>query len=187
MDRDLFLQLQDAGIKYDIREDIPWVEVPASARGNPPGDFVGITDGRESAPVHLKRATELFAGNETPPSFLEGPTPEYEAFFMMMEMAALDWCDASGEVPTDFQFELAYNELRRSPDGPGRSALFPWLNVAARLYMSLVDTSRAEYDAVLRRLAKSARTWSKGPGSRDYHRMLVHFLEFAASAEEAGA
>src|SRR5687767_10171429 len=105
MDREVFVQLEDAGIKYDIQETLPWIDVPSGAREKPPGDLARVTDGHEITVVRLRHASELFAGNEIPPSFLSGPTPEYEAFFMMLELAALDWCDATGEVPTDVQFE----------------------------------------------------------------------------------
>lgn len=187
MDRDVFVQLQDAGIRYDIQESLPWIDVPPGGAEKPPVDMARVTDGASIALVRLRRASELFAGNEIPPSFLEGPTAEYEAFFMMLELAALDGCDLTGTVPTDEEFEALFDEVRRSPDGPGRHPLFPWLNAAARLYMSLVDTSRAEFDAVLRRLAKSARTWSRGKNSRSYHRMLSHFLEFSKTSEDVRA
>jgi hypothetical protein len=48
------------------------------------------------------------------------------------------------------------------------SIVVSYLRAAARLYMSRNEISSAEYEAVMTRLAKSARTFATPPISRNY-------------------
>jgi hypothetical protein len=63
--------------------------------------------------------------------------------------------------------ERIFASLRRRPDSEG-GRLHGYLRAAARLYLSAHDISQAEYEAVMNRLAKSARTFSMPPVSRNY-------------------
>lgn len=175
MDQDLLSSLVGAGVSVDFTQALPWIASPATA----PGGTARVTDGTETAEVRLRTAHELFAGKRTPPAFELGPTPHYQAFFMMVELAAIDGCAALGIVPTDAEFEELYTQLRLQPDSPARHPLLNWLRSAALLYLSLVNTSQAEYEGVLGRLAASARKWAGRPGSRRYHDVLSHSLSYA--------
>lgn len=118
--------------------------------------------------VRLKPASELFTGTTAPPDFSRGPTREYAAFFWTIEGTALDYCQTTGQMETDEEFHRLYRLLSRRPDGRDAHPLFSYIQAAARLYLSLRDASRAEFEAVTGRLALSARHFSMGPTSRNY-------------------
>jgi hypothetical protein len=86
---------------------------------------------------------------------------------MLLEYTVLRFCEADGRDPTDQDMAAIYASLRRRPDSNG-GKLHGYLRAAARLYLSVRDVSQAEYEAVFNRLAKSARTFSVPPISRNY-------------------
>jgi hypothetical protein len=86
----------------------------------------------------------------------------------MIEGTALDYCQVTNQPETDEEFYRLYRHLSRRPDGRDSHPLFSYLQAAAQLYMSIKDTSRAEFEAVTGRLALSARHFSMGPTSRNY-------------------
>ena len=129
---------------------------------------VALLVGDDVVEVRLKPAAELFTGTTAPPDFSRGPTREYVAFFWMIEGTALDYCQTTGQVETDEEFHRLYRHLARRPAGRDAHPLFSYMQAAARLYMSLGDASRAEFEAVAGRLALSARHFSMGPTSRNY-------------------
>ena len=82
----------------------------------------------------------------------------------------------SGIRVRDQEFERLYNHLRRRPDGTDANPILSYLQAAARLYMSLRDVSQAEFEAVARRLTKSARTYSEGLSSTNYTDLVLERL-----------
>ena len=122
-------------------------------------------EGRET--LVLRPVRELFTGDRRAPDLSRGPTPELEPFFMLLEYTVVRFCEADGRDPTDQEMELIFASLRRRPDGEG-GRLQAYLRAAARLYMSMREVSQAEYEAVMTRLTKSARTFSTPPISRNY-------------------
>jgi hypothetical protein len=54
--------------------------------------------------------------------------------------------------------------------------LFSYLRAASRLYLSLRDVSRAEFEAVANRLRVSARTFSAGIDSTNYHHFVLEAM-----------
>ena len=86
---------------------------------------------------------------------------------MLLEYTVVRFCEADGRDETDQDMEQIYTLMRRRPDGDG-GRLHSYLRAAARLYMSVHEVSAAEYEAVMRRLARSARTFSAPPISRNY-------------------
>jgi hypothetical protein len=110
---------------------------------------------------------ELFRGDRKAPDLARGPTPELEPFFMLLEYTVVQFCEADGRDETDQEMERIYAHMRRRPDGDG-GRLCSYLRAAARMYMSVRDVSAAEYEAVMRRLARSARGFSAPPLSRNY-------------------
>ncbi len=117
--------------------------------------------------------SQLWTGSAIPPDFSVAPTPEYEPFFLLLEATAAEYCDATGRPERDREFERLYRHLRRRPDGVDRNPLFSYLRAAARLYMSLPDVSRAEFEAVADRLRVSARTFCSRLDSTNYHRFVL--------------
>lgn len=118
--------------------------------------------------VPLKPITELFAGSGQPQDFRDGPTPDYLFFFLTIEYAAFACSRAAAAPEKDLEFNRIYRKLKRSPEDTDGNPIFSYLQAACRLYMSLKDISRAEFEAVLSRLAKSAKTFSRGPSSTNY-------------------
>lgn len=132
------------------------------------GDAVVVrtTDG-ETKTLTPKPLRQLFAGSARAPDLSAGPSPELMPFFLVLETMVVRYCDAAGRDATDQEMERVYSELRRRPDA-GDGLLQSHLRGAARVYLSMRDVSEAEYEAVMRRLAKSARTFSEGAISRNY-------------------
>jgi len=127
---------------------------------------VRMNDG-ETKTLTPKPLRQLFAGSARAPDLSAGPSPGLMPFFFLLEGTVVRYCDAAGRDETDQEMERVYSELRRRPDA-GDGLLQSHLRAAARLYLSVRDVSEAEYEAVMRRLAKSARTFSEGVISRNY-------------------
>jgi len=51
--------------------------------------------------------------------------------------------------------------------------LFSYLRAAARLYLSLRDVSRDEFEAVAERLRRSAKTFASRLDSTNYYRLVL--------------
>lgn len=176
MDQEVVDQLRASGFDVTCRVRIPHVPIAVSFDGRvlPIKEEVVLTTS-SGAPlaVDLKPITELFAGDRTPPDFADGPPHDYVPFFATIELTAADYCSVLECVEVDREFERLYRHLRRRPDGSHRNPLFSYLQAAARLYMSLHDVSQAEFEAVVRRIERSARTFSMGSTSRNYHNFAL--------------
>ena len=142
------------------------------------GAVVLVGSGR-TAEVELPASTELFVGDALHPDFRDGPMREFVPFFALVERTAADVCLSDERVLVrDREFARLYDGLRRRPDSPQSLVVAGYVNAALRLAMCLRPTSRAEHDAVLRRLAGSAKTWSDGPVSTNYTELIVRqFVE----------
>jgi len=179
MDHELIRTLEAAGIDPTLEGGMPSLplRIDEEGRVSPPGDPVPVLAGDRIALVTLKETSELLVGDRRPPDFAGTPPVEYDAFFYMIEFAAADYVACTGETVRDEEFERIYGDLRRRPDGRNTDPLFLHVQAAIRLYLSLRNVSRFEYEAVLRRLQRSARFWSSGPTSTGYHdRVLVPFV-----------
>ena len=132
------------------------------------GDAVVVrTTKGETVTLTLGPLRPLFKGTARAPDLSAGPSPGLMPFFFLLEGTVVRYCDAAGRDETDQEMERVYSELRRRPDA-GDGLLQSHLRGAARLYLSLRDVSEAEYEAVMRRLARSARSFSDGAISRNY-------------------
>ncbi len=126
--------------------------------------------------IEPKQATELFVGDRQPPLMGRDVPEEYIPFFAMIERCAGLICRARGRPEVDEEFERIYRQLRRRPDGTDKNPMFGYIQRAARVYMSLTDVSRAEYEAVMNRLSKSARTFHTHVGSTNYFEFALRPL-----------
>jgi hypothetical protein len=142
------------------------------------GGSATVVSGTRTAEVQLRTIPELWSGNARPPDFSHGPTKDYVMFFAVLEATAADYCASTGRRVRDREFERLYDHLRRRPDGEDSNPLFSYLQASAALYLSLRGGSREEFEAVVRRLARSARTFSDGWTSTWYlDRALLPLLE----------
>jgi hypothetical protein len=126
--------------------------------------------------VKLQPISKLWTGSAVPPDLSRTPPPRYQPFFLLLESTAANYCAAIGKSETDDEFERLYRQLRRRPDGDDPHPLFSYLQGTVRLYLSLRDVSRAEFEAVVNRLSQSAKWHSTHVGSTNYHREVLSGL-----------
>jgi hypothetical protein len=139
----------------------------------PLGEEVPVADNSWTmAHVKLKPISQLWTATGTAP-FPVTTAPRHEAFLVLLESTASVYCMTMGRPETDAEFERLYRQLRRHPDGRDAHPLFEYLQAAARLYLSLQDVSRAEYEALTDRLSKLARIAHTHVGSTNYHRIML--------------
>lgn len=116
----------------------------------------------------------LFRGDRVVQEFGSTPPPEYALVFASIERPLARFAASSVSCVRDAEFEKLFSELRRRPDGRYQSALYRYAQAVLRLLLLLRPTSESEFDAVLRRLARSARTFGTSPTSTNY---FTHALE----------
>lgn len=167
-------QVKTTGLELDPRKSL--LVVPTQCddddRVVPLGDEIPLLVGKKLVMLRLKPITALFSGNEKAPSFSQGPTPEYVLFFAAIERVVAEATSLMRPIPRDVEFERLYRLLKRHPDGKDKNPLFGYMQAAVRAYMSLVDVSRDEFEAVVSRLALSAKHFSCGPTTANYFEIL---------------
>ncbi len=178
MDAGVIAMLEQVGVPTD-GSALPQIAIRLHPDGRvlPILEDVPVITSREPhlAMLGMKRIRELFAGNRRPPPAIN-PNPDSPYVFLMaqVETTALRYCDISGDEVTDRQFERLYQQLRRRPDGREKHLLHGYLRAAVRLHLSMVDLSQAEFKAVMKRLSRSARTFTLHATSRNYLAQLRH-------------
>ena len=170
MIQDAIVQLQAGGVDLTLTSRFPSlaIELGPDRRPAPLGERIPVASKGDVVVCALQPITQLYRGARKPPSFADGPTPEYMPLFMLLEKTAVDFSVASGQLERDQEMERLYRHLRRRPDGSDGNALFSYLQAAVRLHMTLRETSRDELDGVVRRLERSARTFGMGYSSENY-------------------
>jgi hypothetical protein len=183
MDPNVVEELKRAGLRV---EEPGLLRIPfkfdSQHRLQPLDEAVPVLDSephkKEVVTVRLKPISQLWTGAAVPPDMSREPPPEYQPFFMLLEWTAADYANVVGKPEPDTEYERLYRQLRRRPDGQDSHPLFSYLRAAARLYLSLKDVSRAEFEAMAHRLSQSARHFSTHVGSTNYHRLVLSlFLE----------
>lgn len=181
MDVEVKAQLEQAGFQTNQTELLR-IPIQVSPRGQvtPLDEEVPVMEAGSPglALVKLKPISQLWTGTAVPPSMAGTPPEQYDPFFLMLELTAADYCGTMRKAVLDTEFERLYRQLRRRPDGTDANPLFSYLRAAARLYMSLRNVSRAEFEAVAQRLSQSGRHFSTHVGSTNYYqRVLRELLE----------
>ncbi len=168
MDSELIKKLETAGLPLD--PDALALGIPREGEKlvRSSGPFLVMDDENHSLLIDAKPLSALFMGNRQPPMMREEPPEEYLPFFYTIEHAAALACVARGRPETDREFERLYRLLRRRPDGRDENPVFECLQRAAQVYLSLRDVSSAEYEAVMDRLGRSAKTFHTHVGSTNY-------------------
>jgi hypothetical protein len=140
---------------------------------------VMICDRTKDAIWKVPSLRALFRGDKPAPAIPNEPPPAYLPLFFFIEKHVLTFCDGVGDK-TDHEFEEAYSNLRRRPDGRTFSDLHFYLWQVAAGLLGRRPVSAAEFDAIFGRLARSARTFAMGPVSRNYItvlREMAHRME----------
>ncbi len=132
---------------------------------------IDLYDGNNFGTWHLDTLTELFRGNKIAPS-LEKYPEDYVYFFYNIESNVLTASTAIKPLIDDEFIEI-YSTMHRRPDGKSLGFMHDVVWQATALTLGKTPVSQNEFEAVLRRLARSVRTWKTGYSSRNY----VAFLE----------
>ncbi len=132
---------------------------------------ITISDGTNDATWTVPSLRALFRGERKPPEMSDRPPPAYMPVFWFIERHIITFCDAFGDT-TDQEFEGIFNQLRRRPDGKTTDDLHAFLWQVAAVLAGTRPLSAAEYEAILNRLRRSARTFSIAPVSRNYIKVL---------------
>jgi hypothetical protein len=123
-------------------------------------------DGTKVVEWRVESLASLFRG-DTKPASMEKFPPEYIPLFAIIEQQVIVYADIFG-APTDEEMMGVYSNLARLPDGRGHTLLHEHMWQACALALGTRPWSRAELEAVLRRLQRSCRAFRIGPGSRNY-------------------
>lgn len=137
---------------------------------------VMIHDGTKDALWRVPSLRALFRGEKHPPEMEDEPPPAYMPLFMFIETHVVTFCNGCGDK-TDGEFEEAFSNLRRRPDGRSLSALHFFLWQVAAGLLGKRPVSAAEFEAIFGRLTRSARTFRIGPVSRNYISVLRQLRE----------
>jgi hypothetical protein len=165
MDEVILRAVEAAGIDTTLAAGTAQVRIVVDERHQvvPLRGKFDLVVGGQVVSLTSRPLSEAFRGNQEPPSFASGPTPEYAAFFALLERTVVEYCRVAGRAETDDELERLYRQVRRRPDGQDKNLLSSYIQAAAFVYASLVDTSRAEFEAVLNRLSRSASHFRTGP------------------------
>jgi hypothetical protein len=175
MDLKVREELERAGLALE-QPELLQVAIQFEQQGQPIplGEEVPVVDESWTmARVKLEPISRLWTTTEMTPFLLRTP-PQHEAFLLLLESTAGIYCTSMDRPETDAEFERLYRKLRRHPDGADAHPLFAYLQGAARLYLSLRDVSRAEYESMTHRLSKLAGRFRSHVGSTNYHRRVVY-------------
>ncbi|MBI4661660.1 MAG: hypothetical protein HY735_22785 [Verrucomicrobia bacterium] len=135
-----------------------------------------IYDGKKAGIWAVPSLRALFRGNKLAPTMPDEPPPAYMPLLFFIEKHVLTFCDGLGDK-SDGEFEEAYSNLRRRPDGRSLSDLHCFLWQVAAGLLGVRPVSANEFDAIFGRLARSARTFRIGPISRNYITVLRRMEE----------
>lgn len=135
----------------------------------PSRQSIRLDDGELGVEWRVDSIPSLFRGDKKPPSDadLVEPPVQYMWFFDCVEYHLIGFCEEIGD-PTDEEILEIYTTMRRRPDGKSLGRLHDAVWQFACLAIALKPVSSAEYDALFRRLARSARTFRMGASSRNY-------------------
>jgi hypothetical protein len=128
---------------------------------------IWLQDGNQKALWRVPSLRALFRGNKQPPSMSGEPPPEYLPVYFFIETHVIAYCDIVGDQ-TDAQFEDAFANLRRRPDGKSLNEMHFCLWQVMALATGIYPFSAAEFEAIAGRLALSAAHFKMGLVSRNY-------------------
>jgi hypothetical protein len=118
----------------------------------------------------------LFRGASDPGEFGSTPSPEYDPVFSFLEVQLGRVVAARGTPLRDDEAVDLFSAMRRRPDGRYQSPLYVYFRAALQVLLTIRPTSEREFDAVLRRLERSARTFRADSASTNYHGKVLSGL-----------
>ena len=128
---------------------------------------VTLVQGGEGCVWMVPSLRELLRGDRPAPVMSPAPPAEYDPWFLFLEWHVVLACDALGDA-TDGEFRELFTTLGRRPDGRSLGLLHDCLWQTLAWFLATRPVSAAEYEAILGRLALSAKHFSLGLVSRNY-------------------
>lgn len=126
--------------------------------------------GDTSVKWRVESLASLCRGDTLAPTLEKYPN-EYIPLFATIEEQVLVYAEIFGD-PTDDEMKGVYSNLARLPDGKGHSLLHEHMWQACALALGTRPWSKAQLEAVLRRLQRSCRTFHTHSGSKNYIRTI---------------
>lgn len=117
--------------------------------------------------VKVRALGELLTGNIQGFSSDRPPVDYADLLFMLM-WTAVRYCYHAQVEIRDVEFSEIFNHLRRRPDGTHSNPIFSYLRAAVRVYASLVDLSKCQFESVMNYLRIAARRHADGHTSTAY-------------------
>jgi hypothetical protein len=152
-------------LAMEVKEDGDyWVDAMDDRRN------IMFTDGENMVSWTAESLESLFRGDAVPPTLGQFPQA-YIPVFALIEKQVLVYSDIFGD-PTDEEMAEVYSNLARMPDGKGRSLIHEHMWQACALALAITPFSKAEFQAVIRRLKKSCRTFRLSSSSVNYMNVL---------------
>lgn len=128
---------------------------------------VHLFDGKSAGVWRAPSLREIFRGDKRPPADMDRYPEEYTPVFYLIENHLVTACDIFGAY-TDDEFVRSYSALRRRPDGKSMGVVHDVAWQASALALGMWPLSMEEFEAIIGRLERSARTWRIGPASYNY-------------------
>lgn len=127
---------------------------------------VALTDGTDTCLWETDSLRALVRGDRKPPVLGDYPVA-YQDSFAILDLHAFEISQIFGDRRDEEMREI-YSALRRRPDGRSLGFVHDYMWQAAAIVLGTRPLSQAEFQAILARLERSCRTFSIGPGSRNY-------------------
>ncbi len=148
---------------------VPVVD-PKAARLEIPKHFhrsdIFLFWGDSSHTWHVDSLKSLLRGDKVPPELGAHPKA-YNACFALFDLHIVELANLFGE-PRDEELREIVSTLRRRPDGKSLGFTHDYLWQACALILGTYPLSEAEFEAILTRLERSCRTFSRGASSRNF-------------------
>lgn len=170
---DLVSSLGQVGIESGLEPQEMFLSIVFSPGGDEESlsrTDILIGDGTRLAEWRVESLRSLFRGSRQPPpdAEMEHYPEAYVPFFYRVEYNVFRYCRTMEQSPTDGELLEIYSKMRRQPDGRSLGRVHDVIWQSAALVLGLRPWSEAEYTAVFGQLARSARHFRMGPGSRNY-------------------
>jgi hypothetical protein len=165
--------LDGAGVTVDQ------VNLGVSTDPLPPGrrnTLLLVGDGELQLEWSVPSLRGLCRGNRVPPDMMKDYPDAYIPAFHFIEQHVRSFLHFPRQ-PTDREFEEAYANLRRRPDGRSLGHTHDALWQVAAFTLGNIEMSEAEITAVLGKLGRSAGGWATGPSSRNYLAQLESMFQ----------
>ena len=127
---------------------------------------MALTDGTNVCLWEVDSLRALFRGDKQPPVLGDFPDA-YQEIFILLDLHVLEISKLFGDR-RDAEMREIFSALRRRPDGRSSSFVHDYMWQAAAMILATRPLSQAEFEAIMARLERSARTFETDPTSRNF-------------------